>query len=186
LKTASIAEEDMEKISEIVKAQQSGGSNALALPGTRQLNRDSLLQMGAMLRQMSGAFPHQEYDEETTKIFLLTFEDLALEYGLPPLEVALRRFLTRQKFFPHPSEVREELDVMAKKAKQEAQKQLPPLGCEECMPSGEGYRGLVLATDEKGFRCVKACACRLRRNRAKAGMQPHSEQYDAKAKAAGE
>jgi hypothetical protein len=69
------------------------------------------------------------------------------------------------------------------KAQQEAQKHLPPLGCEDCKYS---VAPGLLVVQENGQRAVKACACRLRRNRAKAGMQPQSAQYDAKAKAAGE
>lgn len=174
----------MESLKAIVKAQQSGGSNALALPGTQQLSRDSLVQMGAMLRQMSAAFPHQEYDQDTTKIFLMTFEDLAVKYGLKPMEQALRSFLTRQKFFPHPAEVAEELEVMAKKAKREAEKALPPLGCEECKDSIAP--GLVTEI-RNGERYIKACACRIRRKAARTcGSYKESVQYDAKAKAAGE
>jgi len=159
----------MESISQIIKAQQPAGSNELALPGTQQLSRDSVIQLGAMLRQMSAAFPHQEYDAETTRIFLLTFEDLATEYGMKNLETALRSFLTRQKFFPHPSEVREVLDEMAKKKKQQATAALPKLGCPKCHDGGftDGYILQVI----DGVRYAKECDCLLERRRAKKAME---------------
>ncbi len=158
----------MERVGEIIKAQQQPGSNALALPGTQQLSRDSLVQLGTMLRQMSAAFPHQEYDSETTKVFLLTFEDLAMEYGMQSLETALRSFLTRQKFFPHPSEVREVLDEMATKAKQKATAALPKVGCPKCHE--QPAAGYIWHKNEKGDTYVTECDCLLERRRAKKAM----------------
>lgn len=160
----------MEQLGAIIRAQPSGGSNELALPGTRQLTRDSLLQLGTVLKQMSGAFPHQEYDVETTKIFLLTFEDLALEYSVTMLETSLRGFISRQKFFPHPSEVREVLEDMAKKAKAKKLQGLPKVGCEIC---GDG-NGLVMGLDASGERFAKACECLKAYRRAKRAMEAKS------------
>ena len=161
----------MERISSIALARRPAGSKELALPGTQQLTRDSLIQMGTMLRQMSAAFPHQEYDPETTEVFLMTFEDLAVEFGLAPLEQALRSFLSRQKFFPHPSEVREELEAMAKKKQQEQVKNLPKLGCEECMPNGVGRDGIIIELDTDGERYVRFCECLLARRRARKALE---------------
>ena len=159
----------MEKLDQIIKAQRSAESSALALPGTQQLSRDSLMQLGTMLRQMSAAFPNQEYDEETTQIFLLTFEDLAMKYGLKSLEAALRGFLTRQKFFPHPAEVAEELEAMATKAKAAAVKKLPSLGCNLCHDGGWAD-GWIVVTQQDGKRLVKECECLKARRAAKAAM----------------
>lgn len=155
----------MEKVGQIIKAQQSGGSKELARPGNKRLTRDSIVQLGTMLRQMSAAFPHQEYDPETTKVFLLTFEDLAMEFGVKNLEVALRWFLSRQKFFPHPAEVREELEEMAKKTKAEQAKSLPKIGCPKCHDGGWAD-GWILA-EVNGIRVVKKCDCMIAREIAK-------------------
>lgn len=156
----------MQKLDQIIKAQQSGESSALALPGTQQLTRDSLVQMGTMLRQMSAAFPHQEYGQETTEIFLLTFEDLAVEYGLTNLEAVLRKFLSRQLFFPHPAEVRKELDEMASKAKAEVKKALPRIGCPKCHDGGfaDGY---ILKINPDRKREVWECDCMKAYRKAK-------------------
>jgi hypothetical protein len=154
----------MENLAAIIKAQQLGECKELALPGTQQLSRDSLVQLGTLLRQMSAAFPHQEYDGETTAIFLMTFEDLALKYGLSNLEIALRVFLTRQKFFPHPAEVAEELEAMSKKAKAEVK--LPPLGCNLCHDGGWAPGYILRLCD--GKREVKECECLKKRKAAKA------------------
>jgi hypothetical protein len=159
----------MENLGAIIKAAQSVGSKELAVHGTRQLPRDSVIHLATMLRQMGAAFPHQEYAEETTEIFLLMFEDLALKYGLNELETALRSFLTKQKFFPHPAEVAGVLEEMANKAKQEAKKSLPKIGCPKCHDGGWAP-GHILTVDEKGDRFVKECECLLEYRAARKAM----------------
>lgn len=166
----------MEKLGQIIKARQSAESGALALPGMQRLTRDSMVQLGTMLRQMSAAFPHQEYDGETTKVFLMTFEDLALEFGVPNLEQALRRFLSRQKFFPHPAEVREVLEEMKQKAQSELNRALPKIGCDKCMQTGEdglphGLEGFIYVQRPGQPQFVKPCECRLARERAKKALE---------------
>lgn len=157
----------MEKLSAIV-AQQSRGSSELALPGTQQLTRESLVHLGTLLRQMSAAFPHQEYSEETAEVFLMSFEDLALKYGLKSLEWALRGFLTKQKFFPHPAEVAEELERMQQKTRQEQMQSLPKVGCDLCADHGNSGLIGVLGTDSERY--MKPCECLLAYRRAKKQM----------------
>lgn len=161
----------MEQVGSIIKAQ-SAGSSALARPGTQRLPRESVTHLATMLRQMSAAMPHQEYGEETTEVFLLAFEELAVEFSVKNLETALRSFLSRQKFFPHPSEVREVLEQMAKKAKQLAEQALPGIGCSACLDSdGEGLAGFVYTHRPGQPREVKPCECRLARARAKKALE---------------
>lgn len=160
----------MEQLGQITRAQQSVGSSAVALGTARSLSVESLRQLGLMLQQMSAAFPHQEVAPETAEIFFVTFEDLALEFGMPNLETAMRWFLSRQIFSPHPSEVRGVLEEMARKAKAAIQENLPKIGCERCKDS-EFAPGYIMVQNPGQERFVQACVCRLARNRAKKALE---------------
>lgn len=161
----------MEKLGQIIKAQQSGESTAVTLVSDRSLTVESLRQLGLMLQQMSAAFPHQEVPPETAEVFYMTFEDLAIQYGMKSLETALRSFLTRQKFFPHPSEVAEVLEEMKQKSNTERMASLPKIGCEKCGPEGSDFPGYVYV-EKPGFpRAVTDCACRIRREQAKRALE---------------
>jgi hypothetical protein len=96
-------------------------------------------------------------------VYQMAYTDLAMRYSLPQLEIALRVFLTRQKFFPHPAEVAEELEAMSKKAKAEVK--LPPLGCNLCHDGGWAPGYILRLCD--GKREVKECACLKARRAAK-------------------
>lgn len=159
----------MEQTGNIIRAQSEGSSGA-ALVSKTSLNVESLRQLGRMLQQMTAAFPHQEVPPETAEVFFATFETLAIQHGMKNLETALRSFLTRQKFFPHPSEVSEVLDEMEKKAKAGMLASLPKLGCELCHEKGWAD-GWVLVLDAGGNRRVKECECFLARARAKKGLE---------------
>jgi hypothetical protein len=167
----------MEQIREIA-ALQSNGSTTLAPASARSLNVESLRHLGVMLQQMSAAFPHQEVPQETAEIFFVTLEDLAVEYGMKNLEAGLRWFLSRQKFFPHPSEVREVLDEMAKNAKAgklaEMKRNLPKIGCDACDGSG-----LVITLDTHGERVAKECECKLAWRRAKKAWEQRQREVKA-------
>lgn len=168
----------MEKLSAVAAAQSSGSTTALQ-HGTRP-SREETMQLQNLLRQMQAAFPHQETAPETAKIWRLAVEDLVAEFSLLQVEAALRTFLTHQKFFPHPSEIREELEAMKTKQLAAERAKLPKVGCDACDGSG-----LVFGI-RSGERCARACACLLAYRRAKAGVQPAPAAHDGKRKAAGE
>lgn len=156
----------MEKLADISLQQQSGSTAALT-PSVARLSAVQRRQVGNLLANMAAGYPHQEETSETAEVYQLAFEDLAMEFGMPMLERSLRGFLSRQKFFPHPSEVRVELDEMAKKAKAEAAKGLPKVGCEVCMPEGNGFAGTILKLNTANEREAHDCECLLAHRRAK-------------------
>jgi hypothetical protein len=163
---------EMEKLGNIAAAIGTELQTATR-PGT-QLSRptETRNQLRAFLKQMAAAFPHQEVVPETAEVWRLAFENLLREHGLKRLETALASFLTRTKFFPHPSEVREVLDEMAKKAKQVANAALPPIGCSACLDGdGDGMAGFVYTHRPGQPREVKPCECRLARARAKKALE---------------
>lgn len=181
----------MEKLGAIIKAQQSEGSTADLTTSARSLKPAEITQLDQMLAGMVAYYPHQEIPHETMIQYREEFKLMAVKHGLASLRDAWLTIRRRagQTFFPHPSQVQEELDAMAKKQKQEQMQALPPLGCEECK-EGVGFApGLVIRV-ENGVNQVRFCRCRIARNRAKAGVPPapteQGVQHDSKAKAAGE
>jgi hypothetical protein len=130
---------------------------------------------------MAAGFPHQEFSPETAEVYQMAYTDLATLHGLPELQTALRAFLIRQKFFPHPAEVAEELEAMAIKKQQELARKLPPLGCPKCHDAGWADGWIVVTVN--GLRMVKECDCLKARRAAKNGTVTVA--HDGKAEAAG-
>jgi hypothetical protein len=98
------------------------------------------------------------------------FEQLALRYGLRQVRDVLAELRIRpgQKFFPQPDQVAGECEAMATKAKQEAAKNLPKLGCELCADAAPGSIGLVWEPRVGMPRGVLVpCKCRIAREKAK-------------------
>lgn len=162
---------EMEKLGSIAAGI---GSELLTAPrrGT-QLSRptETRDQLRMLLKQMTAAFPHQEIVPETAEVWRLAFENLIREYGMKQLETALASFLTRTKFFPHPSEVAEVLEEMKQKSNTERMASLPKIGCEKCGPEGSDFPGYVYV-EKPGFpRAVTDCACRIRREQAKRALE---------------
>lgn len=82
-------------------------------PGTQpRLSEKDFDHLSAMCRQMAAYYPHQEMASETVQGYLHEFEGLAVRYGAEGLESACRvlRSKAGQKFFPHPSEVAEQIE----------------------------------------------------------------------------
>lgn len=161
---------ELEAVGAISHRQTTG--LALALPRREPpLSVAQIEQVGELMANMMAAYPHQAL-EMAAEMFQLAFEDLARTHGIQALETALRWFLTRQKFFPHPSEVSEVLEAMAKQKKKEMAKALPPLGCLQCLDGeGVGLKGYVIEQPPGRPRFVKACECRLARERAKKAQE---------------
>lgn len=141
--------------------QPLGASSAALTHSAGPLSAASKAHLGQMLAQMAAAWPAQELPEETAQMYQLGMEDLAEEFGVQDLRQALRHFLTRSRFFPHPSEIREELEAMAKRKQEEAKARREPLGpCGIC----DGVR-MVLSTKPDGERVANWCECVLSRRR---------------------
>lgn len=157
---------ELEKVSSISLRQMSESQLALRRP-ERQLSEAQIVQVGELMANMMAGYPHQAL-EMAAEVYQMAFEDLAKMYGLQELQSALRLFLTHQKFFPHPSEVREVLEDMANKAKAAAIKALPKIGCPKCHDGGwaDGY---ILVLNGQG-RQVKKCDCLIAREAAKAAQ----------------
>lgn len=73
--------------------------------------------MTTLCKQMQAHYPHQEFATETIEGYLFDFERLAVLYGIQLVEVALLNLRIRPgvRFFPHPSEVAEEIEVQRDK-----------------------------------------------------------------------
>jgi hypothetical protein len=161
---------DLENLAAISLRQTSASQLALQ-QRARPLDEAQIVQVGELLANMMAGYPHQAL-EMAAEVYQMAFEDLTKLYGIQQLETALRLFLTMQKFFPHPSEVREVLDEMATKKRQKATAALPKLGCPKCHDGGftDGY---ILQVKD-GLRQVKECDCLLERRRAKKAMEASS------------
>lgn len=79
-----------------------------------------LEQFDSLCDQMQAYYPHQEFNEQTVQGFMFDLERLAVIHGIEVLKVALLnlRIKPGQKFFPHPSEVAEEIEVIEQKARE--------------------------------------------------------------------
>lgn len=162
----------LENLAAIV-LRQTNASQLASLQRAQPLNEAQIVQVGELMANMMAGYPHQAL-EMSAEVFQLAFEDLAKIFGVQQLETALRTLLTTQKFFPHPSEVREVLDEMAKRSKTEAEaemkRNLPKIGCETCDGSG-----LVISLDTHGERVAKECECKLAWRRAKKQWEARRE-----------
>ena len=156
--------EGLERVSNISLRQMSESQLALRRPG-RQLDEAQIVQVGELMANMMAGYPHQAL-EMAAEVYQMAFEDLAKLHGIQQLETALRSFLIHQKFFPHPSEVAEVLEEMAKQEKTNAALNLPKLGCLLCHEKGWSD-GWILELDAGGNRRVKKCECMFARERAK-------------------
>lgn len=137
-----------------------------------QLSRttEARAQLASLVEQMTAGFPHQEWEADTMKIWRLGFEELVRRHGIEQLRVALQSFLTRQKWFPHPSEVSEVLDEMATKRAAAARKALPKIGCDVCA-NEIGMRGYLVEQHPGQPRYLRPCACRIEYEKAKRELE---------------
>jgi len=155
----------MESVSQIAP-ELSAGSTAALTRSAAPLSVVEITQFDQMLAGMVAYYPHQEIPSETMEQFRWELRRLAEIHGLPALREAMLSLRRRphQKFFPHPNDVQGELEAMATRAKQKAEKSLPPLGCVVCRESVA--IGLV-PIERNGERCVEMCECRKAREAAR-------------------
>lgn len=78
----------------------------------RRLSKEDGLRLTTLVDKMLHRWPHQDQGE-TIEEFLEDFEHLALKYSLQKVEEAITalRIDPKQKFFPRPDEVAEEMEV---------------------------------------------------------------------------
>jgi len=155
---------DMESLAEISLRQTSGSALAL-LQRAPRLDEAQIVQVGELMANMMAAYPHQAL-ELAAEVYQMAFGDLARLHGIQHLREAMRWFLTGQKYFPHPSEVREVLEEMAKKAKAAKVLNLPKVGCLKCYDGG-WTAGYIRLPDVNGAPQIKVCDCLLEYRRAK-------------------
>jgi hypothetical protein len=147
----------MESLKQLV-AQHSNGPLATRPPLTPRLSRSDSLALKTLFDQTLAYYPGQEFDAETLKGYQFDMGRLITRYGLPMFQEALLALRLRpgQKFFPHPTEIAEELESMTAKASLELRRQHPYQPCEGCC--GTGY---VVRVDEQGERAARRCICWL-------------------------
>jgi hypothetical protein len=94
-----------------------------------------------MMAQMTAHYPHQELAEETLMSYTHDLARLAQQHGLLAVKTALLviRIRPGQKFFPHPTEVAEELEAMATKRRDEERKENPYIVDSACDHVPGGY-----------------------------------------------
>lgn len=141
---------------------QSDASNALSMRGTGALSDSEAQELALLLKQMSAYYPHQEYPQDTTDAYLFDFGRLAERFGLGAVKTALLELRLRsgQKFFPHPTEVLEELEMAQQKAKIEHRAAYipdPNCICSEIKPKLPS--GLMWMEDRDGDRVIGHCPC---------------------------
>jgi hypothetical protein len=139
-------------------AQQSVESSAASPQSTGRLNSSDGRELATMVGQMVAYYPHQEMGAETVAGYMHDLSRLAMKHSLPAVKTALLTLRIRpgQKFFPHPSEVAEELEAMATKAREEARTQNPYVPDPECKHLLPGQAWVV---DKDGDRVLGRCEC---------------------------
>jgi hypothetical protein len=158
----------------LVSLQQIAASSTALARREQRLDEAQIVQVGELMANMIAGYPHQSLGM-AMEVYQMAFEQLTLEFGMENLETALRSFLTHQKFFPHPSEVREVLEEMAAKVKAKAKAdllaKLPKIGCEKCQGEDGFAAGLVMVSKPGQPRMVDECECKLAWRRAKKELE---------------
>jgi len=154
-------------------ARRSVGA-ALTQPSTQSLPDAEYAALVTMVDQLRRGYPHQDL-ADSLETLTRGYELVATEYGLAAVEEALLIRYTRQKFFPHPSELREELESM------KASERKAILAANPFRPCGLCEGGFVrVNADGTPFRGgspaktrLEECTCRVEwRRRVRGEVQP--------------
>lgn len=137
-------------------APRSDESNEGRTLSVRRLSPALKQQVGSLLDQMTAAFPSQELHPDTARMYQHGAEMLAEEFGIARVQTALESFLTRQKFFPHPSEIREALEAMVAKERNEQRAGNPYIPDPNCNHREAGW---VRTKDVDGDDVMSRCEC---------------------------
>ena len=137
-----------------IAAQQSGESGAVQLHSGKRVSE--VRRVNELLVQMAAAWPAQEQHEETAVMYQFACEELAAEFGLEALQTALRRLLTRTQFFPHPAEIRMEIERMSTMDRAQWLRENPYVRCGNCT-----REGLVRVWKDGVMVGMRDCECKL-------------------------
>jgi len=169
----------MESIGQLARTQ---GSALTRRPSDERLSGAEFAKLATLTEQMAAAYPHQELGE-SLEVLLRGYELLALEFGTLAVRDALERALTHQKFFPHPSEIREAIEMAAKQAREQQAAADPWVPCGSCMDSWRPVNADGTPWDGHGPHRMQRCSCFTSWQRRRKGS---SLPVDHKRKAAGE
>lgn len=165
----------MEQVSQIALRSAS----ALTRNHSGELLSDAeFLMLHELMLQMATRYPHQDLSE-SLEGFQQDTERLAVRFGIRRVQAVMAEFRIKpgQKFFPHPSEIAEALEVAMANERAQFLKDHPYTPCGEC------HFGDVVVRREDGSTCVVKCEC----YRAwKRGCEGPSEEQIKNARAAGQ
>jgi hypothetical protein len=68
-------------------------------------------QLATLMTQTKNNYPGQEIPEETLEMWVLAWMALAQKYGIAALRRALQTHMTASRFFPHPADLREQIEA---------------------------------------------------------------------------
>ena len=122
----------MQQVREI--ALRNGESNKLEARSERRLSDGESQELTVLLDQIAAHYPHQTFGEETGEIWREAFEMLAAKYGTQRLRAVLTACLIKpgQRFFPHPAEAAEDLEVMMQHERKTREQANPKPNCTVC------------------------------------------------------
>ncbi len=153
----------MQELREIAQRRE---SSAMSTRSQQQLSVVATTAFDLSLMRMAAHYPHQELGEMTADVYREAFRELAQRHGVATLEQAFAalRLKPGQKFFPHPTEVAEELEAMKEAKSQEDVKAHPYTPCNrrDLMHNGahaECHDGLMLYK-ENGYNIAQVCECK--------------------------
>jgi hypothetical protein len=128
--------------------------SAISKHGTERLSDAEFAELNLLCRQMQAYYPNQEFDDQTIEGYQFDIERLAAQFGLGRMRQVLLDIRIRpgQKFFPHPSEIAEELENLVGKERAKLLKENPWAPCGACQ---DGW--LIVEVD--GKRRAARCSC---------------------------
>ena len=134
---------------------QVNGSNRESTLSVRLESDSDSQQLVELMAQMAAHYPHQDIGP-AAESFLFDMQRLRQKHGVQSVKTALLALRIRpgQKFFPHPSEVAEELEAMEAKSAQYNKFQADP-AC-ECRKLQKGFTWVI---DKDGDRVIGRCPC---------------------------
>lgn len=132
------------------------GSSSLAVRSVERLNDAESEELTVLLDQMAAHYPHQALPDQTGDVWREAIERLAVKFTLQRVRDVLSDFLIApgQKFFPHPSEIAEALEVCMANERAQFLKEHPWEPCDACM------NGMVIE-EHDGKRIAVRCQCWL-------------------------
>ena len=101
------------KLAELEPPQPSSGSVSLTTPSGPPLPDGMGWALSTLMAQVQARYPNQTLPPGTPDMYLVEWEELALQFGLQAFRDALSKAIRSWRFFPDPLEIRDLL--LAKK-----------------------------------------------------------------------